>query len=102
MDIFVKDFPENWTENDFLKIFMKYGSISSIKVSQGKAYLLFSTQEEAQNAINGELFNEYEGKKIFVTNWQNIHKLDRKIKRRNRAIRRPRFYRNPSNDDSDW
>ena len=89
-NLFVRDFPETWTQEILLETFSKYGTVLSAKLDGKKAFVHFSTEDEAKNAIASMKTLLFEGKKLYVTLWKDKRELERiisktKIKRAQKA-----------------
>lgn len=77
--ILIRNFPEEWNENNFLEVFGKYGTINSFKLDGNKAYAKFVEIEEAKSAVDGEKPVMDNGKKLYVTLWQPKNTFSGKI-----------------------
>lgn len=89
-NLFVRDFPETWTQEFLLETFSKYGTVSNSKLNGKNAYVLFSTEEEAKNAIDSLKTVLFDEKKLYVTLWKEKREIQRiigktKIKRAQKA-----------------
>ena len=79
-NLYVRDFPEDWTENNLREIFDKYGNVTSAKISGNKAFVCFETEEEAKAAVAGEKKKTYGTKYLYVTLWTIKRDLDGKLR----------------------
>ena len=76
-NIFVKKIPKDVTAKEFHEYFSKYGNIISAKLaedeegeSMGYGFVLYDTEEGAQKAIKECHGKEWNGKKLFVAQFQ--------------------------------
>ena len=74
-NLYVKNFPQNWTEDTIKGIFAQYGEIERIKLEKGRAnnvyaFVCFSTPDAAVNAKQ-QLHNQtYDGKALIITHYE--------------------------------
>ena len=78
-NLFVRDFPETWTQEIRLETFSNYGTVLSSKLNDKKGYVNFSTEDEAKNAIASLKTLLFDGKKLYVTLRWEKRVLDRII-----------------------
>jgi polyadenylate-binding protein len=96
-NLYVKEFPESWTEDDLKKFFEKFGPLGSVKLmkddngkSKGFGFVCFEKQSDAETAVkeNGTLI---EGKPIYIAKAEKkedrIRSLKKSIARTNVYIR---------------
>ena len=80
-NVYIRDFPQEWTEENLHEIFDKYGEITSAKISGNKAYVCFDCEEEAKAAIQGEQKKIYGTQHLYVTLWNHKRNLTGRINR---------------------
>ena len=96
-NLYVKEFPEGWTEEKLKEFFSKHGPLGSVKLmtddsgkSKGFAFVCFERQEDAEKAV-AENGNVIEGKAIYVAKAEKkedrIRSLKKSIARTNVYIR---------------
>jgi len=81
-NLYVKNFPVTWTEDDLRDLFKQYGEIENIRLDKGKAgnayaFICYKQPDAAANAKN-TLSNQTYGDKVLIINHYEIKEL-RKI-----------------------
>ncbi|KAH9966777.1 polyadenylate binding protein [Russula dissimulans] len=76
-NLYVKNIDSEVTQDEFVELFAKYGTVTSAVVqfddegrSKGFGFVNFEAHEEAQAAVDGLNDFEYKGKKLFVSRAQ--------------------------------
>ena len=74
-NLFVKNFPPEWKEEDILNVFSQYGKIDKVKLNAtnnrtGQAFVCFSTPEEAARARSNLNMNNYSGHQIQIVGYE--------------------------------
>jgi len=81
-NLYVKNFPTDWTEENLRDLFKQYGEIENVRLDKGKAgnayaFICFKQPDAAANAKN-TLSNQTYGDKVLIINHYEIKEL-RKI-----------------------
>lgn len=85
-NLFVKNLPKDTTPKDLYDLFIKFGSIISIKLKEknneclGYGYVNFEKVEDAQKAIENLNNFEFRGKSIFVSTFYSKNKRNNEDK----------------------
>jgi len=76
-NLYVKNVDPEVTENEFVDLFAKYGTVTSAVIqmddegrSKGFGFVNFETHDQAQAAVEALHESEYEGRKLFVSRAQ--------------------------------
>ena len=64
--IFLKDFPQDCTEEKLKELFEKYGKVSSVKITDKKAFLTYEEPSSAEAANKEEKLLSIDGVKVYV------------------------------------
>ncbi|OMJ67340.1 hypothetical protein SteCoe_35514 [Stentor coeruleus] len=80
-NLYLRNFPESWTEEDIKNTFAKYGQITSAKIKDNTAFVCFDKQEDAKTALDAEKTLTVDGRRVYVALWQMKAVLSRKIQK---------------------
>ena len=74
-NLFVKNFPTEWKEEDIMNVFAPFGKIDKIKLNAtnnrtGQAFVCFSTPEEAARARSNLNLTNYQGHQIQIVGYE--------------------------------
>jgi polyadenylate-binding protein len=78
-NLFLRGFPESWTEENLKAIFAKYGQITSAKIKGITAFVCFDSKEAAKAALDAEKALTVDGVRVYITLWQMKSTLTRRI-----------------------
>ena len=65
--LIIKRFPDEWDKENLFGYFSKFGNIKYAYIEFRKAYVSFENEEQANNALNVGLSNEYN---MIIKKWQ--------------------------------
>jgi len=87
-NVYVKNLSEEVDDDEFRRMFEKYGAITSAVVqrdeagnSKGFGFVNFETHDEAQQAVDELHETEHKNKKLFVTRAQKKHEREEELKK---------------------
>ena len=74
-NLYVKNFPTNWTDNDLKSVFEKYGPVEKIRLEKGKAgnafaFICFKTPDAAASAKQQEHNRTVDGKALMINHYE--------------------------------
>jgi polyadenylate-binding protein len=64
--IFLKDLPQDCSEEKLKEIFEKYGKVSTVNIKENKAFLTFEAASSAEDANKQEKLLTIDGTKVYV------------------------------------
>lgn len=80
-NLYLRGFPESWTEENLKDIFAKYGQITSSKIKGNIAFVCFDSLEAAKAALDAEKVLTVDGTRVYIALWQTKSTLLRKIQK---------------------
>ncbi|EEB09242.1 mRNA export shuttling protein [Schizosaccharomyces japonicus yFS275] len=87
-NVYVKNLDLDTTEEEFTKLFEKYGKITSLSLAKdnagkfrGFAFVNFATHDSAQQAVDELNDFEYKGKKLYVGRAQKKHERQEELRK---------------------
>lgn len=95
-NLYAKNFPLAWTNEDVMEAFSKFGTITSVKVmtdpegkSRGFGFVNYNTHEDAKAAIEGMNNTKVEGseKPLFVAKAQKKEDREKELRERFEAMK---------------
>lgn len=75
VNLYVKNFPNNWTENEITEVFSKFGELENVRLEKGStgnsyAFVCYK-QPDACAAAKQNLSNQtYDGKVLIINNYE--------------------------------
>jgi polyadenylate-binding protein len=78
-NLYIRDFPSTWTEEDLHTVFDQYGKVTSAKIGEKCAFVCYENKEQAAQALDQSKTLNFEGKKLYVTYCEEKSKIIRKI-----------------------
>lgn len=99
-NVYIKNFPEELTDDTLAEMFSKYGKISSLKImkgddgkSKGFGFVSFEDAEHAENACNELNGKEIMGKQIYVGRAQKKAERQMELKKKFEQLKMERLSR---------
>jgi polyadenylate-binding protein len=99
-NVYVKNFPESWTNEKLREVFEEYGPISSLRImfdengkSRGFGFVAFEDAETAEICCNEMNGKEVEGKTLYVGRAQKRQERQTELKRRFEVLKMERMNR---------
>jgi RNA recognition motif-containing protein len=96
--VFLKDFPESFTETVAREIFSKHGVIKSLFIKPPYSFITYENYDQSLEAVKKEKYLVLEGRRVYVAIQQDrykLHELIEKKKLYKTRLGRNQYNRNP-------